>query len=184
VTTPEQVQAAVRATPAVRTTAASHGVDLTKVTGTGVSGRITVNDVRAAADPAFPARVAAAQQVEDAFRHSTDVQRWPTGSAELDERIRTKPLKLHDISARVAAGPTRPAAATSEPLVQPKTTTYVDLNDGSTPGGVGSVPPLPVAHDGALTAWRYGNADADAAALAARPAMYYRPASGPPDGTE
>lgn len=170
--TPDQVQAAVRATPAVRKVAASHGVDLTKVTGTGVSGRITVGDVRSAADPAFPALVAAAQRAED-------VRRWPTGSAVLDERIRTSPLKLHDVTAAVHRGPVTAA----EPLLpQPKMPTV--HFDGATPGGVGSVPPLPVLHDRALTAWRYGNADVDAAALAAQPTMYYRPASGPPDGTE
>lgn len=166
-------------TPAIRTVAASLGVDLTRVTGTGVAGRVTVGDVRAAADPAFPARVAAAQQVEDEFRFSTDVQRWPTGSAVLDERMRTSPLKLHDVTAAVHRGPVTAA----EPLLPQPEMPTVHFG-GATPGGVGSVPPLPVLHDRALTAWRYGDADVDAAALAAQPAMYYRLASGPPDGTE
>jgi len=165
--------------PYVRTVAASLGVDLTRVTGTGVAGRVTVGDVRAAADPAFPALVAAAQQVEYDLRFTTDVDRWPTGSAVLDERIRTSPLKMYDVTAAVHRGPVTAA----EPLLpQPKMPTV--HFDGATPGGVGSVPPLPVLHDRALTAWRYGDADVDAAALAARPTMYYRPASGPPDGTE
>lgn len=120
-------------TPAVRTVAASLGVDLTRVIGTGVAGRVTINDVRAAADPTFPARVAAAQQVEDGFRFSTDPRRWPTGSAVLDERIRTAPVKLYDVTAAVHRGP----VAAAEPLLpQPKMPTghFDGPGVGSTPG--------------------------------------------------
>jgi hypothetical protein len=43
------------ATPAVRATAAARGVDLKNVKGTGVGGRITIADVKAAAPPPPPA---------------------------------------------------------------------------------------------------------------------------------
>lgn len=168
-TTPEQVQAAVHATPVVRKVAASHGVDLTKVTGTGVSGRITVNDVRAAADPAFPARVAAAQQVEDSFRFSTDPGRWPTGSAELDERIRTKPLKLYDVTAAVHRGP----VAAAEPLPpQPKMPTV--HFDGLAPTGAGATPEVATTrYDGPRGNWLLDAADPSRSADAFPP-LYLR----------
>lgn len=158
-------------TPAVRTVAASLGVDLTRVTGTGVSGRITVNDVRAAADPAFPARVAAAQQVEDGYRFSSDVRRWPTGSAVLDERIRTKPLKLYDVTAAVHRGP---VAAAAEPLPpQPKMPTV--HFDGPAPAGVGSTPEVATTrYDGPRGNWLLAAAADPARSPSAFPPLYLR----------
>lgn len=156
-------------TPAVRTVAASLGVDLTRVTGTGAGGRITVGDVRAAADPAFPARVAAAQQVEDEFRFSPDVGRWPTGSAVLDERIRTSPLKMYDVTAAVHRGPVTAA----EPLLpQPKTPTV--HFDGPAPAGVGSTPEVATTpYDGPRGDWLL-NADDPARSPSAFRPLYYR----------
>ena len=46
--------ARVRATPAVRALANRAGVDLTTITGTGVGGRITTGDVRAASTTTRP----------------------------------------------------------------------------------------------------------------------------------
>lgn len=149
-------------TPAVRTVAASLGVDLTRVTGTGVAGRVTVGDVRAAADPAFPARVAAAQRAED-------VRRWPTGSAVLDERIRTSPLKMYDVTAAVHRGPVTAA----EPLLpQPKMPTV--HFDGPAPAGVGSTPQVAMTpYDGPRGDWLL-NADDPARSPSAFRPLYYR----------
>lgn len=49
-----ETNARVRATPAVRALANRTGVDLTTITGTGVGGRITTRDVRAAAPATQP----------------------------------------------------------------------------------------------------------------------------------
>lgn len=157
-------------TPAVRTVAASLGVDLTRVTGTGVGGRVTVNDVRAAADPAFPARVAAAQRVEDDFRLSTDPGRWPTGSAELDERIRTVPPRFYDVTAAVHRGPVTAAA---EPILYDSKMLPTVHFDGPPPAGSGSTPEgATTRYEGPRGPWLL-NADDPARDPSNFPSLYY-----------
>ena len=60
-------------TPIVRQFAKEHGVDLSKVTGTGVGGRIRKEDILAAAKPAAPAPAAAAPVPVAAAKSSAPV---------------------------------------------------------------------------------------------------------------
>ncbi len=110
---PQQRTAAekVRATPLVRKVAAELGVDLSAVTGSGPQGRITEDDVRAAAGGAAPAPAVAGERVQlrgvrrQMFEHLTRSHREipaVTWVEECDfssvELRRLVPLVLHAVA--------------------------------------------------------------------------------------
>jgi pyruvate dehydrogenase E2 component (dihydrolipoamide acetyltransferase) len=100
----------VRATPLIRKVAAELGVDLAAVTGTGPQGRITEDDVRAAAAGAEPSRPTEGEHVQlrgvrrQMFEHLTRAHEIPavTWVEECDfsslELKRLVPLVLHAVA--------------------------------------------------------------------------------------
>jgi pyruvate dehydrogenase E2 component (dihydrolipoamide acetyltransferase) len=108
----------VRATPLVRKVAAELGVDLAAVTGSGPQGRITEEDVRAAADGGEPAATKEGERVQlhgirrQMFEHLTRAHReippvtWVEECDFSDVDVkRLVPLVLHAVAASLAEFP-------------------------------------------------------------------------------
>ncbi|HEU5244197.1 MAG TPA: dihydrolipoamide acetyltransferase family protein, partial [Gaiellaceae bacterium] len=104
------LQGKARATPLVRKVAAELGVDLASVTGTGPQGRITEEDVRAAAGGGEPVRATEGEHVQlrgvrrQMFEHLTRAHEIPAVTwveecdfSSLDLR-RLVPLVLHAVA--------------------------------------------------------------------------------------
>ncbi len=151
-TTFEQLRSAATAVPAVRKVAAQCGVDLTSVTATGAGGRLTVDDVRAAASrqaienhPSYDA------ELEHAIGAACDVRAWPTSSSELQVRA-TQGGRASEVHLR------RPVTASAGPLP-------AGLVDGRTD----------------LARWPTGNPEEDHRLAARQVTLTYREPAGPAD---